>query len=188
MNRKRNIVFVSAISIVALMLTTGWGVLSGDVWPPDPMPVYSMAGTWFHTGDLEMPGEIDMVTISPEDPRTGKGFIVQTDVNPDFTVGGQMPEVTSWTPWFGTYVRTGSNTWQSKAVCYGKKDTMPKPTVLVIMILESTLTMTAPDAIESVDTVSVYDRAVRDKDGDGLPDEGQQPGVSLPATGHLKPL
>jgi len=186
MNRKRNIVFVSAISIVALVLTTGWGVLSGDEWPPDPMEVYSMAGTWFYTGDLETPGEINIFTISPEDPRTGKGFSVHIDVNPDFT-GGWMPEATSWTPWFGTYVRTGPNTWLIKGVCYMKNDTTPKPTILAIMIHESTFTMTAPDAIESVDTVSVYG-ADQDSDGDGLPDEGQQPGASLPGTGHLKPL
>jgi hypothetical protein len=46
MNRKRNIVVVSAISVVSLMLTASRGVLSADAWPPESTPVYSLAGIW----------------------------------------------------------------------------------------------------------------------------------------------
>ena len=46
MNRKRKIVVVSAIAIVALGLSTGWSVLAGDGWPPEPYQVYWMAGQW----------------------------------------------------------------------------------------------------------------------------------------------
>ena len=187
MKAKRKVVLVSLTSLTVLLLTSAWSVLTGAAWPPEPMPVYSMAGAWLHTGDLELPGEIDVVTISPEDPRNGKGFIAQTDVNPDFTSGGQMAEAESWTPWIGTYVRTGVNTWQVKSVCYVRKDTKPRPTVLFILLGEGTWTMTAPDAIESVATLAVY-TPDQDMDGDGLPDEGQQPLMSVPSTGYMKPL
>jgi hypothetical protein len=187
MNRKRNIAIVSALGIAALILTTGWNVLAGSAWPPESMTVYSVAGTWFHTGEGEPADEIDTVTISPEDPRTGKGFIIHTDVNPDFTAGGEMAEADSWTPWYGTYVRTGPSTWQVKSVCYVKNDTKPKPTVLLILITEGTWTMTATDAIESVGTLSIYSPD-QDQDGDGLPDEGQLPLMETPIAGYMKPL
>jgi len=187
MNRKRNIEFVSAICIVALMLTAGWGVLSANAWPPEPMPVYSLAGTWLQTVDTDPLSAIDIVTISPEDPRSGKGFWVATDINPDFTANGLWPEAESWTPWYGTYVRTGPDTWQGKCVSYVRKDTKPKPTVLHILILEGTWTMTAPDFVEMVATLSFYS-INQDIDGDGLPDEGQQPNMSIQTSGYMKLL
>ena len=187
MNAKRKVTLVSLTVLAVLMLTTGWSILADAAWPPETVPVYSMAGTWFHTCELNLPGEIDVMTISPEDPRTGKGFFTQTDVNPDYTSGGQMVEAESWTPWIGTYIRTGVNTWQGKSVCYVRKDTKPRPTVLFILIGENTWTMTEPDAIESFGTLAVY-TPEQDMDGDGLPDEGQQPLMSVPSTGYIKPL
>jgi len=187
MNRKRNIVFVSAIGIVALMLTTGWSVLSANAWPPEPMPVYSLAGTWLQTVTEDPPDAIDIVTISPEDPSSGKGFFVATDINPDVTAGGLWPEADSWTPWIGTYVRTGPGTWQFKLVCYVKKDTKPKATVLLIMVLEGTWTMSSPDVVGVAGTLSFYG-IDQDSDGDGLPDEGQQANMSIPIIGDMKPL
>jgi len=187
MNRKRNIVFVSAIGIVALMLTTGWGVLGANAWPPEPMPVYSLAGTWLQTVTEDPPDAIDIVTISPEDPSSGKGFFVATDINPDVTAGGLWPEADSWTPWTGTYVRTGPDTWQFKLVCYVKKDTKPKATILLIMVLEGTWTMSSPGVVDFAGILSFYG-VDQDSDGDGLPDEGQQANMSIPVIGDMKPL
>lgn len=187
MNRNRNIEFVPAICIVVLVLTAGWGVLSAYAWPPEPMPVYSLAGTWLQTVDTDPPSAIDIVTISPEDPRSGKGFFVATDINPDVTAGGLWPEADSWTPWTGTYIRTGSDTWQFKLVCYVKKDTKPKATILLIMVLEGTWTMSSPDVVDVAGTLSFYG-VEQDSDGDGLPDEGQQANMSIPIIGDMKPL
>ena len=186
-NRKGTIVVVSAIALVALMLTTGRGMLNGDAWPPAPMPTDSLAGTWIQTVAEDPPDAIDIATISPEDPRSAKGFCVATDINPDPTLDGLWPEAESWTPWFGTYVRTGCDTWQMKCIGYARKDTKPKPTVLYIMILEGTYTMTAADVVEHVGTLSFY-RVGQDSDGDGLPDEGQQAEMSIPVSAELRPL
>jgi len=185
MNRKRNITILSAIGILALVLTTGWSVLAGAAWPPEPYQVFSMAGAWTETSDLDEPGNITIITISPEDPWTGTGFVVATEISMDPTFGGQIPDATSQTPWFGTYVRTGLNTSQAKVVSYVRKDGKPKPIILGILVIEHTTTMTAPDAEEAVGTFSLYSPA-SDKDADGLPDAGEQPLMSLPITQHMK--
>jgi hypothetical protein len=187
MNRKRNIEFASAICIVALMLTAGWGVLSANAWPPEPMPVYSLAGTWLQTVTEDPQDAIDIVTISPEDPSTGRGFYVATDINPDVTAGGLWPEADSWSQWTGTYVRTGPDTWQFKLVCYVKKDTKPKATVLLIMVLDGTWIMSSPNMVDGMGTISFYG-ADQDIDGDGLPDEGQQPNMSMQTSFYMKLL
>jgi hypothetical protein len=54
MNANRKIVVVTALGIVALVMTTGWSVLAGDEWPPEPYEVYWLAGQW----------------TSPENPNT----------------------------------------------------------------------------------------------------------------------
>jgi hypothetical protein len=58
MNRKRKIIVVSATGILALVLTTGWSVLAGDEWPPEPYQAYSSAGAWTCASDLEAPNGI----------------------------------------------------------------------------------------------------------------------------------
>lgn len=183
MNRTKNIVIVSTLGIVVLMLTTGWSVLADTVWPPESMTVYSLAGAWMQTLDQDPPDAIDTVTISPEDTRTGKGFCVQRDVN----LEASDPEVDSFTPSVGSYIRTGPNTWQTKWVSYARMDTKPKPTVKYILILEGTWTMTSQDKVELTATGLVYSPE-QDNDGDGLPDEGQLPLMETPITGYMIPL
>jgi hypothetical protein len=185
MNRKRNIVIVSAIGIVALMLTNGWNMFAEAAWPPDPMPVYSLAGAWIETSDLDQPGNITIVTISPEDPRTGTGFAVATEINTDPTIGGSIPNATSLTALFVTYVKTGPNTFQANGVFYVRKDEKPRPVILGIIAVENTITQTSPDTMEAVGTFSLYSSA-SDKDGDGLPDVDEQPLWASPITQHLK--
>jgi len=185
MNRKRKIVVVSAIGIVALGLTIGWDVLASDAWPPESYQVYSVAGAWTETSNYDQPGDITIVTFSPEDPRTGTGFIVATEINEDPTSGGDFPDATSQTPWFGTYVKTGPNTYRSKGVCYVRNDEEPKPIILYILVIEGTGTPTSPDTMEIVGTVSFYS-SDSDKDGDGLPDADEQPLDSGPITQHMK--
>jgi len=185
MNRKRNIVIVLAIGIVALVQATAWTVFAGDNWPPEPYQVYSPAGAWIETSDLDQPGNITIVTISPEDPRTGTGFAVATEINTDPTIGGSIPDATSLTALFGTYVKTGHNTFQGNGVFYVRKDEKPRPVILGIIVVENTITLTSPDTMEAVGTFSLYNSA-SDKDGDGLPDVDEQPLWASPITQHLK--
>jgi hypothetical protein len=182
MNGKRRMIVVSAIGMLALLVTTGWSVLAGDTWPPQAYQAYSPAGAWI---DLDGSGDISIVTLSPEDPRTGTGCGIVTEIDMDPTFGGMIPEATSWSPGFLTYVVTGPDTARVKGVYYVKKDEKPKPTILNLLVIEMTPTMTAPDTMDYQATISVYDLAA-DKDGDGLPDADEPPLMSLPLAGHMK--
>jgi hypothetical protein len=188
MNKTRNIIAVTTVGVVALAVTAGWSAIAGSVWPPTSYQAYSMAGTWIETNNsVATPGSYTLVTTSPEDPVTGKGFMISTQVNPDLSMGGMFPDATSWQPWRGTYVRTGPNTWQFKLVMYVMKDAKPQPVVLFIMLAEGTTTMTSPSKSEVVETLSGY-LPSQDKDLDGLPDPGENPMMSVPATAQSKLL
>ena len=153
--------------------------------PPEPYQVYSAAGSWSETSDLDHPGDITIITLSPEDPRTGTASVLVTEINQDPTFGGQIPNATSVTPWFGTYFTTGLNTGRSKVVRYVRKVEKPKPIILDIHVVETTITLTSPDTMEAVGTWLAYTPA-SDKDGDGLPDANEQPYYSSPITQFLK--
>ena len=100
---------------------------------------------------------------------------------------GAMPTAKDMTPLFGSYVRTGPNTWQMKGVSYVRDDAKPKPNILCIGVLDGTLTMTAPDKLEFAGTNSIYEPTA-DKDNDRLPDPGEKPWAEFPATRTCKPL
>jgi hypothetical protein len=188
MNKTRNIIAVTTVGVVALAVTAGWSAIAGSVWPPTSYHTYSPAGTWSERNSASSPGTYNsLVTTSPEDPVTGKGFIISTQVNPDVSWGGMFPDATSWTPWRGTYVRTGPNTWQFKLVAYVVKEAKPQAVVLFIMLAEGTTTMTSASESEVVETFSGY-LPSQDKDLDGLPDPGENPMMSVPATAQSKLL
>jgi hypothetical protein len=183
MNRKRKIVIVTAIGIVALGVTTGWSVLAGAAWPPQPYQASSPAGSWTK---IDGSGNICIWTISPEDPVSGttSGMVVEVTMDP--TLGGAMPEATSLSPGFFTALRTGPTTFGVREVCYVKKDGIPKPTILSILVLEYVLTFTAVDAMDYDSTISIYSPGA-DKDADGLPDADAKPLMVVPGVkGHLK--
>jgi len=187
MKKKPNTALAAIIALAAMFLvSTGWKVLAGDVWPPEPYLVYSAAGAWIETSDLDQPGDITIVTLSPEDPKTGTGSIGVTEINnTDPTMGGQLPDATSMTAWFGTYVKTGPDTAQNRLVRYVRKDEKSRSTILAMHVVETTTVQTSSDRMEAVGTWSAY-YPDSDKDGDGLPDADAQPAVSYPITQHLK--
>ena len=185
MNRDKRLIVVPALGILVLVTTAGWNILAGDDEPPEPY--YSPEGAWIETDIFGVAGATAVVTCSPVDPRTGIASAMRTDINVDPTCGGQIPEATSWSPWFYTCVRIGPDSGRIKGIGYVKKDQKPQPKILAIMIVEFTSTITAPDAMDYHGTWSFYSPAA-DKDADGLPDAGESPFVSLPIQCHLKRL
>jgi hypothetical protein len=181
MNRNKKILVVSAFGLVAVMLTTGWGVLAGADWPPEPYPAYPLTGSW----TVANPDHL-ILTISPKDP-TGVSSVIGVILTPDPTFGGAFPQATDSALACGTAIRTGPNTDQLKVVRHAIKADTPRPTIQGIVVVEETATLTAPDEMEFHDvTVSLYSAAA-DKDGDGLPDADELPIMVVPVpTGHAK--
>jgi hypothetical protein len=172
MNRNRRIVIVSAIGIVALVVTTGWTVLAGEAWPPEPYQVYSMTRQW------TTPGANTLFRIGPED-QNGTGLAEAIHLSYDLTFGNMMPTATYSSPVYFRYVRTGPNTWQFRGYLYFEDDAKPAPTILFVSVIDATATMTAPGEMEFTKTISSYTGS-QDKDLDGLPDPDEVSGGGFP--------
>jgi hypothetical protein len=168
MNRNGKIVLVAALGILALMVTTGWSVLAGAA-TPEPSQEFSPAGSW-----TDRAGGGNVMTVSPPDPRTGTGSVIEVVNAADPTGGGMYPEATSFSPFFYTYVRTAPNTYHFKGIIYVKKDGKPAPTILSIEVFEGTATQTAPDLFDYQGILSRY-VPTADKDGDDQPDADAVP-------------
>jgi hypothetical protein len=176
MNRNKKIVVVSAFGLVAVMLTTGWGVLAGAGWPPEPYQEYSRAGSW----TIASPDH-PVFVFSPRDPE-GMSSVIVVGVTLDPTFGGAFPEATDTGLACGTAVRIGPNTDQIKVVRHAIKAGTPRPTIQGIVVVEETTTLTGPDEMEFHDVTASLYSAAADQDGDGLPDVGEEPLMVVPLT------
>jgi hypothetical protein len=175
MNRNRKLVLVSALVLTALAVTTGWGVLAGADWPPPSYQEYSPAGSWIVVGLPNRP----ILTMSPRDPA-GVASATVTIVIDDPTQGGLFPEATYATPGFFTAIKTGPNTDHMKGIHYLTKPGTPVPTLVAMLVVELQATLTAPDEMEIHDVTFSFYSAAAEKDGDGLPDVGEQPLLVAP--------
>jgi hypothetical protein len=193
MNGNRKIVVVSTVGIVALVLTTGWSVLAGDAWPPEPWQVNTMEGVW-SVVDNAAPGEFTIVVLGAEDPRTGTSSALLDTIGHDWTGNGLFADIESHTPWYGTRVRTGKDIVQGTSVIYFMKDTKPRPTVTWFAVYNETCTLTDPDTAEASGMLSIYSAVEhpghklgnlpnQDKNKDGLPDAGEKPILCIPRHG-----
>jgi len=156
------------MGISALILTTSWGVLAGDGWPPEPYRLYSLTGQWT---SAENPNTL--FRFGPED-QFGAGLAESVKLSWDPTLGGLSPTATANTPVYQRYVRTGPNTWQVRGLMYYTDDAKPAPTILAIVMVDKTATMTAPGELEVTETASGYSPS-QDKDHDGVPDPEETP-------------
>ncbi len=172
MNGKRRILVVAVLGIVALAVTTGWTVLAGEAWPPEPYQVYSMAGQW------TSPEANTLFRVGPEDP-SGTGLAEAVPLSYDPTVGGMMPTATASSPVYFRYVRTGPNAWQLRGLKYFTDDAKPAPTILSICVVDATATMTAPGEMEFTKTITSY-LGSQDKDLDGVPDADEKAVGGIP--------
>jgi hypothetical protein len=194
MNRNRKIVAVSILAIAVLVVTAGWSVLAGAAWPPEPYQSCSLTGTWTVTSPQFGPGEFDIASYGPEDPKTGRVAGILQILGGDPTVSGLAPDGKWISPMYVTSVRTGPDTFQETSVFYLTNDARPRAAVTWILVVNVADKATDPDTLEWNGTYSVYsavehpghmlgDLPDQDKNNDGVPDEGQQPIVCMPING-----
>lgn len=150
---------------------------------------YSPVGTWIVTVPTPM-GDIVMTHSIHAQDLIGKnygGILKQYNTNP--TLFGMFPE---WEAggdiWAAQTVRTGPDSFETTLMYHTtKKGEGPVAETVGIGISNATWKITGPDTNEGESTLAVY-LAEQDADGDGLPDEGEEPAVCMGFTYTSKRL
>jgi len=138
-------------------------------------PAQSPVGVWVLSVPTPM-GNILMLHNNHAQDSTGTRFggtVIHVNDNP--TNFGMFPDVDGGHGWVSQTVRTGPDTFASTMLEYGTRHRENAPDELMtIGISTSTWRMTGPDTKEGQATYAVY-LAGQDADGDGFPDEGEEP-------------
>lgn len=153
---------------------------------------YSPVGTWLVSAPTDAGRILMLHTIYAQD-LTGTNFggvLKQINTNP--TYFGMIPEGESGGDyWTSQTLRTGLNEYESTFIDYlTKQGPGPVSEIVAMVITQANWTITGPDTNEGTATQAVY-LAAQDADGDGLPDEGQEPVSCAPFTytsKRLKPM
>ena len=174
MKTKRNTALIALIALTAMLfITTGWKVMADIV----PSPVLVPGGLYI--GINEPPNTYAFTkTVIPTDAMGNTITSIYRCDNGDPTLGNpDFAEVDHQTDFVGHMVRIGPKTWEGTAVSCGTKkvEGQPKPEIVWIMVWVGTTTLSdAGNTDVSEGMVALY-MAEQDADGDGFPDEGQEP-------------
>jgi hypothetical protein len=185
MNSKRkgkNIIIVAIIGLAAVLLMAPWSFNASMSWAQDTEESWQgipLAGAWIAT--LEDSDLVGYATITPENPEHTKFGQRWQQYNPDPTVSGMFPEADRQSDWVGQIVQTGWNTYESTVVYYGtqKVEDQRRPQILYIAVLYGEGRLVDLNTFTSAGTFAVF-LAEQDADGDGFPDEGQEPVMCVP--------
>ena len=140
----------------------------------------SPVGTWIVTAPTPM-GDITMLHMIHAQDASGKRYGgMLKDTNPDPTLFGTFPQANVGADlWASQTVRTGPDSFESTLLYYSsKKAEGPVPETVFIAIVNATWRLTGPNTNEGEATLAAY-LAEQDVDGDGFPDEGQEPAVCM---------
>lgn len=195
MKTRKNMLIVAVIGLTLLLLTGVLNVVAGNgddyeksiQWSSGLE--WSAAGTWIITVPTPM-GNITMLHIIYAQDLTGTrygGILKQVNENPTFF--GTFPEAESGGDiWATQTVRTGPDSFETTLLYYTiKKGEGPVAETVTIGICNATWRLTGPDTNEGECMLAIY-LAEQDADGDGFPDEGQEPAVCAPFTYTSKRL
>lgn len=193
MKTRKNTLLVAIISLTLLLLIGSLSVVAGNgddyeesiQWTSG----WSAAGTWVITVPTLM-GNITMLYIVYPQDLTGTrygGIVKQVNENPTFF--GTFPESEGGAEiWATQTVRTGPDSFETTLLYYtNKKGEGPLAETVTIGIANATWRLTGPDTNEGEAMLAIY-MAEQDADGDGFPDEGQEPVVCMPFTYTSKRL
>ena len=191
MNSKRNIIIAAAIVVVTMVFTTSWSVVTSEIDDPNDPNEIDPRGIW--TGRLERgdAGEEQMAWIEViGEEKNGISSVVMKNLNPDPTIFGLFPDVTTRTDSVGSWLRTGPNTWGYTYIGYGTTGTHEPGygDVVWMLVYRGTATATDSDTIMATGRAEVYSGRddpnhpvfgdIHDQDTDprdGFPDANEVP-------------
>jgi steroid delta-isomerase-like uncharacterized protein len=146
-------------------------------------PEWPIAGSWISIVPIPDLGNIiGEWTASPQDLDGTNFTSVMRPAKPEPTVFGSFPDADHQSDHIGQTVKIGLNTYESTMVGYGtKKSELPGmlPEIVYISVIYSKVQLIDENTIAGQGTHAFY-LASADVDGDGLPDEGQEPIACLP--------
>jgi hypothetical protein len=197
MTRRRIIAFLGLAGIVAVVLAASWHTSARSStmncwWRPR---FYTLDGVWLINGDT---GSVSTITFVPSSPANQRVSFSCDAVNFDPTLGGLLPQASPLQNMAlrGTLVRTGPNTFDYSWIVYSRNELRE---IVYILIARGNIVLTDADTYEDSLTISWYSAAEQvspvfgplpdqDMDGDGLPDEDEDPILSVPITGVARRL
>lgn len=197
----KNMLLLAGICLGALILTSAWNVFAESGADEASTPDYekdvvrgyglewSPVGTWVITAPTPM-GDVTLLYSVNAQDSTGtrySGTLKQVNANPTFF--GVFPDAEAGGDiWASQTVRTGPDSFESTFLYYiTKKGEGPLDETVGIGIANATWRLTGPNTNEGESTIAMY-LAAQDADGDGFPDEGQEPVVCMPFTYTSKRL
>ena len=146
-------------------------------------PEWPIEGAWINTVPIPDLGVIiGEWTVTPQD-REGLLFTSVVRVgNPDPTVFGTFPDADYQSDHIGQTMWTGTPAYESTYIGYGtKKSELPGmlPEIVYISVIYAKMEFVDRNTLSGEGTHAFY-LASQDADGDGLPDEGQEPTACFP--------
>lgn len=189
---RRNAIVLLVVLLVMLLSTTAWTVFGNGVGVAgneyESAIIYGEGLEWSAAGPwiVSVPtpaGTIVIYHIMYPLDSAGKRYSgVMWQVNDDPTSFGMLPGADQALAWMTLTVRTGPDSFETTGVRHSTKmGDGPLRETVVISIANITWKLTGPNSNEGQATVANY-LAEQDTDGDGLPDEGQEPVLCLPFT------
>ena len=194
MRTRNNMQIVGIIGLGILILTTAWTVLADNGTISAASDDYeksilrgsslewSPVGTWVVTVSTPMGNETLLHMIHAQDLTGTRYGGMMWEVNANPTNFGLFPDIEASSFWASQTVRTGPDSFESTFLYYGiKKGEGPVAETVNIGICNATWRLIGPNTNEGECTLALY-LAEQDIDGDGFPDEGQEPATCMPFT------
>jgi len=177
MDAKRRILIVATVLLTAVLLVAPWSSNAGMSWAQDSQESWQgmpLAGTWIAT--IEDSDIVAWAIITAQNPEHTKFGQLWQQYNPDPTLSGMFPEADHQSDWVGQVVQTGWNTYESCAIYYGtqKVEDQLRPQILYMAVLYGEGRLVDLNSFTASGTFAVF-LAEQDADGDGFPDEGEEP-------------
>lgn len=186
MNTRKSVIAIATVVLAILLSTVVWSAFAASgsdyeasiKWGDEL--AWSAEGVWVVSIPTPM-GTILMLHTMHAQDLTGTrygGTIWQVNDNP--TNFGMFPDAEGGPYWVTQTIRTGPDTYECVMVAYTTKRRENAPHELVAShVVNSTWKITGPDTNEGQSTMATY-LANQDADGDGFPDEGEEPVSCMP--------
>jgi len=152
-------------------------------------PKWPIAGAWINLVPIPEIGVIiGELTVVPQDTEGLQFTSVVRSGKPEPTVFGAFPDADHQSDHIGPIVWTGSPAYESTLIGYGtKKSEVPGmlPEIVYISVLTAKTQFVDRNTVKGEGTHAFF-LASQDADGDGLPDEGQEPVACFPYVSTAK--